>query len=104
MFCAIVQPTAKQRAIPISTTSIGLLNQGLPGLGRSTSVIRAAHAFLSGESLAEACTNHNATSDEVQAFLRLSGTKLKTALDKIQGKFCQNLQPSIPTVKKQVSG
>jgi len=99
----IVSNVAEQLSIPVSTTSVGLLNQGLPGLGKSTSVINAVHAFLSGEPLTEVCTNYNATSDEVQAFLRLSGTKLKTALDKIQGKSCQNLQSSTPTVQKQVS-
>ena len=100
----VVSNVAEQLSIPVSTTSIGLLNQGLPGLGKSTGLINAVHAFLSGESLTEACTKHHASSDEIQAFLRLSGTKLKTALDKIQGKSLQNLQPSALAVKKQVSG
>lgn len=100
----IVSNVAEQLSIPVSTTSLGLLNQGLPGLGKSTTVINAVHAFLSGASLTDACTNYNATTDEVQAFLRQSGTKLKTALDKIQGKSCQDLQPSIPATKKQISG
>ncbi len=97
----VVSNVAKQLSMLASTTSLGLLNQGLPGLGRSSSVIHAAHAFLSGESLDDACANHNATSQEVQAFLRLSGTKLKTALDKIQGKSWQNSQSDTSIVKRQ---
>lgn len=100
----VVSRVAEQLSMPNSTTSFGLLTQGLPGLGRSTAAIRAAHAFLSGESLEDACISHNALCDEVQTLLRISGIKLKNALDKIEGKARQNLQSRPPTVKNARKG
>lgn len=95
----VVTQVAKQLSMLAKTTSVGLLNQGLPSLRRPDNEIRAAHAFLSGESLDDACKKHNTPISEVEAVLRFSGTKLKTALDKIQGKSSQNSY-SDPSINK----
>lgn len=96
----VVSRVAEHLGIPSSTVSMGLLRQGLPGLGRSSATLHAAHAFLSNHSLVDACANHNASIEEVESLVRMSGTKLKTALDKIMGD-AQHKPQSTPRVRKK---
>ncbi|RJG05263.1 hypothetical protein D3870_03840 [Noviherbaspirillum cavernae] len=96
----VVSHVAERLAIPSSTVSIGLLRQGLPGLGRSSSTILAAHAFLSGQSMADACACNQASIEEVESLIRMSGSKLKAALDKIVRNTRYKSPPS-PRVRKK---
>lgn len=88
----VVSRVAERLGLPHSTVGIGLLNQGLPGLGKtkSSGALMAVHAFLKGQSFAEAITSTKADTAEIEDLLRAAGYRLKTALDAILSEiFCQ---------------
>lgn len=82
----VVNRVAAQLGMPTSTVGIGLLNQGLPGLGNGPSLAQAAHAYLGGASIDEACHTHGIPRIDLESFTRLACARLKTALDGIFGK------------------
>ena len=97
----IVNRVAAQLSLPHSTVGLGLLNQGLPGLGKSSSIIMAARAFLAGQSLAEASSENGAPIEELEVLLRAGCSRLKTALDAIPDKFIQYPQQT-PRNEKRI--
>lgn len=90
----VVSRVAEQLSLPHSTVGLGLLNQGLPGLGKATSTIMAARDFLDGQSLTEACSENGASIEELEALLRSGCSRLKTALDAIPNKLIPYPQPT----------
>lgn len=100
----IVSRVAEKLSLPSSTVGIGLLNQGLPGLGKATSTVMAARAFLAGQSLAKACAVNGASKEELEEFLRAGCARLKTALDAIPERITPYVQPASRNDKRQASG
>lgn len=85
----VVSRVAEQLSLPHSTVGVGLLNQGLPGLGKATSTIMAARTFLDGQSLTEACAVNGASIEELETLLRSGCSRLKTALNAIPSQYPQ---------------
>lgn len=100
----IVSRVAEKLSLPSSTVGIGLLNQGLPGLGRASSTTMAARAFLLGQPLATACAENGTSKEELEELLRAGCARLKTALDAIPEKIAPYVQPAPRNDKRQASG
>jgi hypothetical protein len=90
----VVSRVAAQLSLPHSTVGIGLLTQGLPGLGKASSTIMAARAFLAGQPLTEACSESGTAIEDVEELLRAGCSRLKIALDAIPDKIIPNSHPA----------
>lgn len=77
----VVSRVAEKLALPPSTVGVGLLNQGLPGLGKSSSIVKAVNAFLNGQSMQQACMTHKASIKDTEAFMRTCCARVKPALN-----------------------
>jgi hypothetical protein len=77
----VVSLVAEKLGLPTSSVSIGLLNQGLPGLGKSAGPRRAMKLFYAGDTLDEACRKVNISRDLVENLLRAGGGRLAMALE-----------------------
>lgn len=89
VYCAkngIASHVADALGLPPSSVCSGLLNQGLPALGNSTSLLAAASAFYAGWSLDEACYKNNADRDAIEALVRASGARFAAALARMQAR------------------
>lgn len=85
-YCAnggIVSRVAVMLGLPTSTVSLGLLNQGLPGLGKATAPLNALKAYAAGQSLQDACREANASGEAVDELLRAGCARLLAALAKM---------------------
>lgn len=80
----IVSHVADALGLPTSSVSIGLLNQGLPGLGKYAASLSAASAFYAGRPLDEACCEHNADQGAVEALIRANGARFAAALARMR--------------------
>lgn len=104
MHRGVVSHIAEKLSLPHSTVGLGLLNQGLPGLGKSTSTTHAALDFLNGKSIHEACTTYQTTVEDIENLIRAGCSKFKFALNDI----CNDTSSSRPLIKysekKRVSG
>lgn len=77
----VVSRVAEKLGLPTSSVSIGLLNQGLPGLGKSSGPRVALKAFYAGDSLDDACRKAKVSRDLVENLLRAGGGRLAMALE-----------------------
>jgi len=77
----VVRLVAEKLGLPVSSVSLGLLNQGLPGLGKSAGPRRAMKLFYAGDTLDEACRKVNISRDLVENLLRAGGGRLAMALE-----------------------
>jgi hypothetical protein len=77
----VVSRVAERLGLPTSSVSIGLLKQGLPGLGRSSGPRMALKAFFAGDSLDDACHKANVSRGSVESLLRTGGGRLAMALE-----------------------
>lgn len=78
----IVSRVADALGLPLSTVSLGLLNQGLPGLGKATASMDALRAFATGQRLDDACRAAS-VSEAVEEILRaMVRARLAPALSK----------------------
>jgi hypothetical protein len=77
----VVSKVAEKLGLPTSSVSIGLLNQGLPGLGKSAGPRKALKLFYAGDTLGEACRKVNISRDLVENLLRAGGGRLAMALE-----------------------
>lgn len=77
----VVSRVAEKLGLPTSSVSIGLLNQGLPGLGKSSGPRVALKAFYAGDSLDDACHKAKVSRDLVENLLRAGGGRLAMALE-----------------------
>jgi len=102
----VVSRVAERLGLPHSTVGIGLLNQGLPGLGKmkSSSALMAVHAFLEGQSFAEAISRTKADTAEIEDLLRAAGYRLKTALDAILSEIFYQIPPSTQVERRRATG
>ncbi|PPD00227.1 MAG: hypothetical protein CTY35_02960 [Methylotenera sp.] len=100
----VVSRVAEKLSLPHSTVGLGLLNQGLPGLGKASSTTYAALDFLNGRPLQEACTTHQATAEETSDLIRAGCSKLAFALNKICNEPISSALLEKSVVKKQVTG
>lgn len=102
----VVSRVAERLGLPHSTVGIGLLNQGLPGLGKtkSSGALMAVHAFLEGQSFAEAITRTKADTAEIEDLLRAAGYRLKTALDAILCEIFYQIPPSTQVERRRAAG
>lgn len=102
----VVSHVAERLGLPHSTVGIGLLNQGLPGLGKtkSSGALIAVHAFLEGQSFAEAITRTKADTAEIEDLLRAAGYRLKTALDAILSEIFYQIPPSTQVERRRATG
>jgi hypothetical protein len=100
----VVSHVAEKLSLPHSSVGLGLLNQGLPGLGKSTSTTYAALDFLNGKSLHEVCTTYQTSVEDIENLIRAGCFKFKSALNEI----CNDASSSSPQIryseKKRVSG
>lgn len=86
LYCAndgVVSRMAEAIGVSPKTVSIGLLNQGLPGLGRSIPLRIALRAFFSGQSIEKSCHAAGVSEEVFVALLRASGARLAKALDRM---------------------
>ena len=87
LYCAhegVVNRMADAIGLPTSTVSIGLLNQGLPGLGGRTAPMKAAlRAFFAGKSIEASCQSAGVPKAAFVALLRTTGARLAKALDRM---------------------
>jgi hypothetical protein len=72
---------ASKLGLPLSTAWVGLSNQGLPGLGKSSEPKKALRLFYAGDSLDDACRKANVSRDLIEKLLRAGGRRLAMALD-----------------------
>ncbi len=102
----VVSRVAERLGLPHSTVGIGLLNQGLPGLGKmkSSDALLAVHAFLEGQSFAEAIASTKADTAEIEDLLRAAGYRLKTALDAILSEIFYQIPPSTQIERRRATG
>lgn len=87
LYCAhegVVSQMAEALGLPVSTVSIGLLNQGLPGLGRRSSPVKIAlQTFFAGQSIETSCRTSGVTRDALESLLRTGGARLSKALERM---------------------
>jgi hypothetical protein len=76
-----VNRVAERLGLPVSSVSIGLLSQGLPGLGKSAGLKKALKALSAGDSLDVACRKANVTCDSVINLLLAGSRRLMMALE-----------------------
>lgn len=76
-----VNRVSERLGLPVSSVSIGLLKQGLPGLGNSAGLKKALKALYAGDSLDVACRKSNVSSDSLINLLLASGKRLAMALE-----------------------
>ena len=102
----VVSRVAQRLGLPHSTVGIGLLNQGLPGLGKmkNSGALLAVHAFLEGQSFAEAIAMTKADPAEIEDLLRAAGYRLKTALDAILSEIFYQIPPSTEVDRRRATG
>jgi len=100
----VVSRVAEKLSLPHSTVGLGLLNQGLPGLGKASSATYAALDFLNGKTLQEACTTYQAPAEETANLIRAGCSKLAFALNKICNEPIPSALLEKSVVKKQVTG
>jgi hypothetical protein len=79
----VVSKVAEELSLPSSTVGIGLLNQGLPGLGKASYVVKAASTFLNGRSMKNSCKTNNASVEETEALIRAFCSKIKPVINAI---------------------
>lgn len=87
VYCAkngVVSHIANALGLPSSSVSLGLLNQGLPGLGKCSASLPALNAFYAGQPLDEACREHHADRNAVEALIRVNGARFAAALTRMQ--------------------
>ena len=77
----IASKVAHEMGIPSSSVSLGLLTQGLPGLGRTPGVRQALRAYGAGVRLDEACRRANVSFSLVDDLMRAAGARLFLALE-----------------------
>lgn len=77
----VVSRVAETLGLPVSSVSVGLLNQGLPGLGKAAGPRNALKAYYAGDSLDEACRRANVSRDVVDDMLRAGGARLALAFE-----------------------
>jgi hypothetical protein len=83
-----------------SAVSVGLLNQGMPGLGgKSVSMKTALRAFFAGESIEASCQSTGVPKEAFIALLRASGGRLAKALDRMTNASPTGKQPGDATGK-----
>jgi hypothetical protein len=100
----VVSRVAEKLSLPHSTVGLGLLNQGLPGLGKSTATAHAALEFLNGKPLHEASSAFQTSVEDIESLIRAGCAKFKFALNEICNKSTST-PPLIKYVeKKQASG
>lgn len=101
LYCAhegVVSQMAEALGLPASTVSIGLLNQGLPGLGgRSSSMKVALQAFFAGQSIETSCRTSGVTREALESLLRTGGARLAKALERMSGENMARLSPESMT-------
>jgi len=89
LYCAhegVVSQMAEALGLPASTVSIGLLNQGLPGLGGRSSPMKVAlQAFFAGQSIETSCRRSGVTRESLESLLRTGGARLAKALERMSG-------------------
>lgn len=86
LYCAnngVVSRMAKAMGMSPKSVSIGLLNQGLPGLGKSVQFRTALRAFFAGQSVENPCRAAGISQETLTATLRASGARLAKALDRM---------------------
>lgn len=79
----VVSRMAEAMSLSPASVSIGLLNQGLPGLGKSPSLKAALRAFFGGQSIEKSCRAAGVSEEAFAAMLRTSGARLAKALDRM---------------------
>lgn len=86
-YCAnegVVSRMAEQIGISVGTVSIGLLNQGLPGLGKTTAALKSAlQLFFDGHSLEESCRLGAVSHEALEIMLRSGCARLAKALNRM---------------------
>lgn len=84
LYCAsdgVASRVAEAIGQSVSSVSIGLLNQGLPGLGKSVALRRALRAYFAGQPLDEACQMAAVSKEQLEGVVRASGSRLAKALE-----------------------
>lgn len=76
-----VNRVSERLGLPVSSVSIGLLKQGLPGLGNSAGLKKALKALYAGDSLDVACRKANVSSDSLINLLLAGSRRLAMALE-----------------------
>lgn len=76
-----MKQVAQKLGLPHSSVSVGLLTQGLPGLGKSAALRQALRAYGAGGSLDDACRKANISRDLIDDFMRAVGARLFLALE-----------------------
>lgn len=77
----VVSLVAERLGLPSSSVSIGLQNQGLPGLGKSAGLRKALKALHAGEDLSIVCSKENVSAEQLIKLLLASGKRLAMALE-----------------------
>lgn len=84
LYKGVVNQMAEAIGLPASTVSVGLLNQGLPGLGGRAAPMRSAlRAFYAGESIETSCELAGVPKEAFIELLRSTGARLAKALDRM---------------------
>jgi hypothetical protein len=84
LYCAsdrVSSRVAESMGQPASSVTLGLLNQGLPGLGKSTAIRRALRAYFAGKSIEAACQIEGVSREQMEGIVRASGSRLAKALE-----------------------
>jgi hypothetical protein len=84
LYCAndgVASRVAEAIGQPASSVTLGLLNQGLPGLGKSTAIRRALRAYFAGKPIEEACQMEGVSKAQLEGIVRASGSRLAKALE-----------------------
>jgi hypothetical protein len=88
----IVSHVAERLGLPTSTVGVGLLNQGLPGLGKSAGLRTALKAIYAGENFNDTCQKANVSHEKVEAILRAGGRRLAIAVKMMASKEVELIQ------------
>lgn len=77
----VVSRVAQKLGLPPSSVSLGLLTQGLPGLGKSAGLRQALRAYAAGNNADDACRKANISRELVDDFMRAVGARFFLALE-----------------------
>lgn len=86
LYCAHegnVSRVADAIGLPVSTVSFGLLNQGLPGLGRSVPLRTALRTLFTSQSIEASCQAAGVSKEALVALLLAGSARLAKALDRM---------------------
>lgn len=103
----VVSRVAERLGLPHSTVGVGLLNQGLPGLGKAKNsrALLATYDLLDGrQSIAETVIRNKADLAEIQGLLSAAGSRLRMALDAIFNEAVSQPSPSMEHERRRAAG